>query len=1105
MFKNSGAIGKKRGVAILLAIFFMILLSLIAIALIGMVPVELQSSTRTKLDLQAHYAVTSGIRHARSWCSAVMTPSTDPNSPEYLGDSSATTGNTYYTSGAGYLNDITGVNGTVATVEYTPMQLKDVWSSGLIPTSTSNWNSSSKFGTQAGVWAMLNIPKTGNNAVDENTIVLVKKTPLVMGLWSTYSIIIPDADTPGGKNTLTGSTVTTFFGGSGKAGRRCYQIVSLAYYQGFPTLRAKSTILEDSFARYSLFVDSDPNKEWYLQALKGQVTTLGPVHTNGNFHFAIDPALWGASSTDAVPFNGLLTFGKYATAADGLDTAHPGDGNLYSQGNDIAGSQETHRPFDLTSGSSADRYGKMLAGGQSNLRKTSTVSLPPDSTKISNAAYGTGFDTTPYSNSTVAAHVSSGTAPDGIFVFPNGSNKAAGGVVVKGDQEKMFLEVVDANGKPMGVNNTSQLTALEDGTAVGNPAIRVQSKQTQTAVSTTTATVTTTATIPGTTTSSPTGTSTGTTVGSVTTLSGTTTGTTTRTTIRTTTLSGTTSGTTVQTTLRTTTLSGTVTTTITNTNYNTTTLSGTTTLTTTRTTTNTTIRYGTATTTNYTTQTSSSPVVVTTGYTTLGVAAAGVYPLTSTSYSLSYVTLSNTGITSSSTGQTVGTTLNSGTTRVSSSTGTTVGTTIRTTVQTNSSSTGTTVGTTLNTVTTTRSSSTGTTVNTTFNTVTTTRSFSTGTTRGTSYGTTILYGTSIVPSSTTLGTVLSTGEITETFKPIDQVIEAKNTSVTLNPTMFAANGTSNYQLPAGAVTNASAVVPSPAEMDVTKLAGITQMLIASGTNLTPLTSASAIGTDNVVVIKQSRTDPKTVVVFVIPATRNSEGALLNGAVYTEGDLGIRGSETPAVAGQGGLAGVNYGRKTIGGQIQSSDTTTVDPTDLFQQLPHKASASLGVVNSLWQFGTKRNETDSSKLKAENGLGLVAEDIRITASPNDFTNFNDAHSPLYDSDSMLNIHAVILAGSSSGEGGLTVNGFKDRNALTPGNLGSTTGQTPLVRFVGGLIVKNYYSRVNGFTGAGWNSKNIYNQQLALKPPPYFPNNGLLIPLSYVEERIWADQNL
>lgn len=1062
---------KKRGIAILIAVFFMILLSLIAIALIGMVPVELQSSTRTKLDLQAHYAVTSGIRHARSWCSAVMTPSTEHSSPEFLGDDSTTTGNAFYTSGAGYLNEITGINGTVAEVEYTPMQLKDVWASGLIPTGTANWNNSLKYGAQAGVWAMLNIPKSGNNAVDEDTVVLVKKAPLVMGLWSTYTVIIPDADTPGGKNTLTGSTITTFFGGSGKAGRRCYQIVSLAYYQGFPTLRAKSTILEDSFARYSLFVDQDENKEWYLQALKGQVSTLGPVHTNGAFRFAVDPSLWTSTSGDPVPFNGLLTFGKYATTADGLNPAHPGDGNLYSQGNDMAGSNEAYRPFDLSSGSSADRYSKMIAGGQSNLRKTSTVSLPPDSTKISNAAYGTGFETGPYTNATVSNHVKAGTDPDGIFVFPNASNRAAGGVVVKGDQDKMFLEVVDGHGKPMGVNNTSQLAALEDGTAIGNPAMRVQSKQAQTAVSTSSVTLTTTSVIPGGTSSSSTGQNIGTTLG-------------------TTTLSGTATGTTVGTTVRTTTLSGTVTSTQTNTTYNTTTLSGTRTQTTTRTTYNTTTRFGssTQTTTRYTTQSTVNSAVVTYGYTTLGQAAAGVYPLTSTSYTTTYNTITNTGTTvlSSSTGQTVGTTYNTGTTVVSSSTGTTVGTTVRTTTIRNSSST-------------------GTTVNTTYNTTTTTRSSSTGTTVGTTYRTTTLYGTTVVPASTTTGTSVSTGVFTETFKPIDQVIEARNSAVTLNSTMFSANGISNYQLPAGAATNSNTAVTSPAAMDVSKLGGITQMLIASGSSLVPLTAATTVGTDNVVVIKQSRTDPKTAVVFIIPATKNSEGNLLNGAVYTEGNLGSPGSQTPAVAGSGGLAGVNYGRKTIGGQIRSSDTNLTNSTDKFAQQPEKSSATLGIVNSLWQFGTKRNETDSSKLKADNGLGLVAEDIQITASPNDYTNFNDAHSPLYNSDTMLNVHAVILAGSSSGAGGLTVNGFKDRNALTPGNLGSSTGQTPLVRFVGGLIVRNYYSRVNGFTGAGWNSKNVYNQQLALKPPPYFPNNGLLIPLSYVEERIWADQNL
>lgn len=1063
MFKHGGVTQKKRGVAILLAIFFMILLSLIATALIGMVPVELQSSTRTKLDLQAHYAATSAIRHAKKWCSAVMTPSSETNNPEFLGDSSETTGNSYYTGNAGYYNEVTGVNGTVATVEFEPMQLKDVWDDSNIPHSTSKWDDTTKYGAGAGVWAMLNIPKSGNNAVADTTVVLVQKAPIKMGDWSTYSVIVPDADTPGGKNTMTGSTITTFFGGSGKSGRRCYQIIALAYYQGFPTLRAKSTVLEDSFARYSLFVDQDPNKEWLVQAQKGYVSTVGPVHTNGFFRFAIDPDLWGSSSSNPVPFQGLMTFAQSATTADHMDAAHPGDGNLYSQGNDQDGSDENYRPFDTTRAiGESGSYAKMITGGVSNLRKVSKVSLPPDSTKLSTAAYGTDYNVGAYSNSAIASHVAIGTgtnaAPDGIFVFANATNgKAAGGVVVKGDQEKMFLDVVDGNGNPMGVTNTSQLADIEAGTASGNPGMRVQSKQSQTAVSTQTTLSTSVSTKNPTTTSSSAGTSVSTRT-SVVNLSGTFTSTTSTTSVSrtTTTTRIVTSSTSVRTSLSyltsvSTSLSSTVRTL-------------------------TTPRYGTSTLTNTTPVTStfsSSTLSYSTSVTTGGLGGAVRQTLTFTNTVwttwFSTSTRTNTTVTSSVTSTQTNFSTSTSTIVTTRTTGTNTITSTRTSTYTITSTLG----------------SSSTTLTSTF---LTTVTRSTGTTTSLSYSTSTIYTPVTIAGTTTTLTNTIVNTVTETFKPIDQMIEAKNLQVTINPTMFQSANTSNFALPAGAATGTGTSV-SPAAMDVSKLNSITQILVASGSNLTPLSAATVIGTDNIVVLKQSRTDPHQMIMFVIPSTKNSEGALLNGAVYTEGNIG-----DPGVPGSGGVAGVNYGRKTIGGQIQSTNVTGTNGA--FGLNPEKASVSVGIVNNLWQFGTKRTETNPNVLKAENGLGLVADEVRLNASTRDF----------FSSGQSLNIQAVILGGSSAGgDGGLTVKGIKTLNGLTSTALGADAGQTPIVNFVGGLILRNYYTRLNLVNGAGWYSTNVYNQQLALKPPPYFPNNGLLIPLSYVEERTWSDQTL
>lgn len=1000
------AMKKNRGVAVILAIFFMMLLSLIGVALIGIVPVELRSATRNKLDLQAHYAATSGIRHAKEWCSAVMTPVTASEStPNALGDpigiGVGTSGNSFYPSGGAFHNEITGVNGTSTDVEYTPMRLEDLWASGLIPSSVTRWSN---------VYQMLNIPQGGANTVHGKTVVLVKKTPLTMGNWSVYTVIVPDQNSPGGINTLDAADnylIKGSFGGSGQAGRRAYQIISLGYYQGYPTIRAKSTILEDSFARYSLFVDQDPSGTWALQATKGEITTQGPVHTNEFFRFALNSNVWDADNS-VVPFNGLMTHAQQA-AVPYVDAAFVGkDGNRYYGGNDAIGTSQDKRPFDNNGAELGDRYNKLM-GGKGNLRRTGSVSLPPDSTKIANAAYGTNYQISHYGTGAVADHFKAGTTPDGLFVFPNSSGRAAGGIVVKNDQRRMFLEVVDQNGVPI-VNQS----ALEAGTATGNPAIRVQAKTSQTSTVAGT-TITGTSISTGTTTST-TRITTGSTTFSTSRWVTITTGTSTGTSLSTRTLYSTSTGTSISVSTRT--LFSTSTRTVTGTSLSSSIV---------------------------------TRITLTTGYTTIGGAGGVVQPLTSVSTSWT----TSTRTTTSTSLSTI-------------STGTSLSTTTRTTSQTIST------GTSVSTATTTRPLTTRT--RTTFLTTRPLTSISTST----GFGTTTITSTTV------------TGGETHSWYPIDQVIEAKNVGVNISPTMFRHNITAssaNYTRAAGAIGNGN-------DMDAASLAAIETMYQLNNGTLTPIASGLNVGTNNIVLIKQSRENPREAIVTVIPATPDQEGKLLNGAVLTEGNIG-----DPTT---GGLAGVNMGRRTIGGQIDANGSATENPGDAtnFGSRPNKDSTFVGIGNNVWQFGTRLVETDPHQLRADNGLGLVAEDVRINANPNDFSAWDGTSTINFGTSSLLNLHMVILAGSNT-VGGLTVKGFQTLDDLTTGNMGAPMNQTPVIRFMGGLILRNYYPRINGVNGAGWNSKNIYNQQLALVPPPYFPNNGLLIPLSYVEERIWGEQ--
>ena len=71
------------------------------------------------------------------------------------------------------------------------------------------------------------------------------------------------------------------------------------------------------------------------------------------------------------------------------------------------------------------------------------------------------------------------------------------------------------------------------------------------------------------------------------------------------------------------------------------------------------------------------------------------------------------------------------------------------------------------------------------------------------------------------------------------------------------------------------------------------------------------------------TDPSKALVFLVPADANSDGDLLNGAVYSQGNIG----NPNGGVNQRGLAGVNMGRKTIGTQIASAAATnSTDPFD-----------------------------------------------------------------------------------------------------------------------------------------------------------------------------------
>ncbi|MBI3924125.1 MAG: hypothetical protein HY319_01160 [Armatimonadetes bacterium] len=63
---------RKKGSILLLALFFMVILFLIALAMFKLVPTEFQAAHRSKVDLMAHYVANAGVRNAVAWLEQKM-------------------------------------------------------------------------------------------------------------------------------------------------------------------------------------------------------------------------------------------------------------------------------------------------------------------------------------------------------------------------------------------------------------------------------------------------------------------------------------------------------------------------------------------------------------------------------------------------------------------------------------------------------------------------------------------------------------------------------------------------------------------------------------------------------------------------------------------------------------------------------------------------------------------------------------------------------------------------------------------------------------------------------------------------------------------------
>jgi hypothetical protein len=1062
----------KRGFILVVAMFFLILLGFIGTSLIGLLPMEFRSSTRNHLDVQAHYAVVSGIRFANNWFSAVITPgkAAPGNNPDAPAD--------YYniaddkTSHGGWGTTDYNFSGDIMAVKandpwWERKRLKDL----KFPADGYSFISNGRPFSNTGN-ALCGYSATSPDP--DNTDVVATKKPIVMGDWQVWVAFVPhnDQDTPGSKAGGRNFNVI--------ANSRAYQMVSVAFYQGQPYMRAKAMIREASTAKFARLMGTmgEPDDSAEALGISGaqfelgankKETTLyeGPVHSNDYLRMSVAPEVW--QTTQNTAFKGIVS---YAKPADVGDPAWNRDDILWSSGN-YGAFEADRRPFtganDNTPVAHAtdptkNRYDALIKNGKSNLQQTKPVAFPQDSKKLFDAAFGRAL--TPGLNQVSSTYTSSnipdgtfgnwrnqvepevtadGTVdnnapkkPDGLFINHD-ANGALGGIYVNGDVKSMFLEAVDQHGTP-----ETNATALASGTqnssvANLNSGIRVQEQKLSTRAVTITRLTTTT--------------------GSQVVPVSTGTNWTTRT------------ATTITTATQGTTNSQVVTTTFT-------------TCTSTQATTATT----------YTSCTSTNNVNVTLFTTQRG-------PRVTTSYS---TVRCGTQVTSR---------------WQSDASGSGAGSWIRTTNYTSCTN-----------------AATSTQANQPISTssqITQTRVLSTnrcGTNRtptstvnvgrcGTNRATAVtqvpnrVYSTQLAPVVThTLTTASATRyttatnsqpvEMMETWHAVDRAIIPKNDGGGMNiPINKLDMVGSQFTRPAGSANNSFLFDDSHA--DFAKV----HVVNSDGSVTTKTSGNIQVGEDQILVLKQSRTDPSEVYAFMVPKRKGADGSIkgdgTNGSVYVSGNIN-------------GVGGVNLGKRTIA--VQNNQL---------------GSKEISIADNVLQFGTAPGEKPDTHV---NGLGMIANNINIVAQNDKFgTGATDR----------LLIYGILLAGKSDTNGGLrlkraidardengnflknffseTTGGISRRlllpsevqaynsrlNTVNDGHINydmryllgdykNWQSSTPFFRLFGGLLERNpkiiYYH-----TPAGWQSSFAYDQELANNPPPFWPTQGKPEIVSYQEEKL------
>ena len=411
-----------RGFVLAAVFFIMVVIILLIASLFRLVPQEVRWTGDHRRETFAYYACTGGVKHALSYLRRVRT------------------------GGAGETDPFLRT-GPADPYEVIQVRRPDQSPLRLLPAIDN--------GQKLDTYFPANIPalhsRPGRIRLGED--------------WKAEVWVFPD------KNT----SPHPFLGG--KAGRLppCYTIVSVAFRDINDNgvcdtssgenyvLRAESSMVERTYARYAYFVDrwKDEGANTTAFRVKNSLPTpifAGPVHSNDTpvIEVAGGQSFWEQTGFPA-PFAAELSFAGDLLPPPKAPDSH--DGVAYLGGN-FRGSSSDFRPY---TGSEQpyrgveSRYKRLFRQGQGAIQRTSRLELPSDWSRLAAAAWG----------SEAGREVEVESAPKNV-VFVNTTDL---GIVSTGALRELRLDVVDGTGRSTVFNDSLQVTGSA---AEGHQVVQMQ-------------------------------------------------------------------------------------------------------------------------------------------------------------------------------------------------------------------------------------------------------------------------------------------------------------------------------------------------------------------------------------------------------------------------------------------------------------------------------------------------------------------------------------------------------------------------------------------------------------------------------------------------------